>query len=566
MTGNTGTTIPGDLTPTPLSGYPQASIVNPEDLIFISQGGVSKRGTVAQALAAAGAAPTDATYMLLSADSDLPSSRVLQFNATQFTPVDNGAGLTYVVALNFSSAATPLTDNATAVIGTDITPAHSDHRHPINVSATDPVRTTGNPSAGAQPFYARSDHNHGAPPPFTGASAGVNGSLGGVAQPLAGQQAYFLRGDATWAPAPGTGTVTSVALTMPSIFSVAGSPITTAGTLAVTLATEAANTIFAGPTLGADAAPTFRALVAADIPNLDAAKITTGIFPLARGGTNASDAQGARLSILPAVAGQANKALVVNAGETDFTYATVGTGTVTSIGLTGTAAEIAVSGASPITTSGSWVLSLPSALTFTGKTITGGAFTGGTWDNGIIGGSTPAAITSTTLTATAAVALSPANANVVISPTGTGLVTIAPATAGSINNVVIGGSTPLAITGTLVAGNAFVPNLSSVPTNGMYLPASNTLGFAAQSALQFQVLGTASAANYMQIAGGASGTGATLSALGAGTDLDLRLTPKGAGYVFATVGGIKFPDNTTQTTAATAGLTLAQVQAAAVSL
>jgi len=62
------------------------------------------------------------------------------------------------------------------------------------------------------------------------------------------------------------GTVTSVALTMPSIFSVGGSPITTSGTLAVTLADETANFVFAGPTTGAATTPTFRALVAADLP------------------------------------------------------------------------------------------------------------------------------------------------------------------------------------------------------------------------------------------------------------------------------------------------------------
>jgi hypothetical protein len=64
----------------------------------------------------------------------------------------------------------------------------------------------------------------------------------------------------------GTGTVTSVALTMPSIFSVGGSPVTTSGTLAVTLATETANTVWAGPTTGAATTPTFRALVTADLP------------------------------------------------------------------------------------------------------------------------------------------------------------------------------------------------------------------------------------------------------------------------------------------------------------
>lgn len=68
----------------------------------------------------------------------------------------------------------------------------------------------------------------------------------------------------------GTGTVTSVALSLPAIFSVAGSPITTSGTLTATLATQTANTVWSGPTGGGAATPTFRALVAADIPNISA--------------------------------------------------------------------------------------------------------------------------------------------------------------------------------------------------------------------------------------------------------------------------------------------------------
>ena len=71
-----------------------------------------------------------------------------------------------------------------------------------------------------------------------------------------------------WAPAAcgGSGTVTSVAATVPSILSVTGSPITTSGTLALSLATQTANQVFAGPTSGGAATPTFRALASADIP------------------------------------------------------------------------------------------------------------------------------------------------------------------------------------------------------------------------------------------------------------------------------------------------------------
>lgn len=78
-------------------------------------------------------------------------------------------------------------------------------------------------------------------------------------------------------PIAGTGTVTSVALSMPAIFSVAGSPITTSGTLAVTLASQSQNTVWAAPN-GSAGAPTFRSLVAADIPSLSSIYIPLSII------------------------------------------------------------------------------------------------------------------------------------------------------------------------------------------------------------------------------------------------------------------------------------------------
>jgi hypothetical protein len=64
----------------------------------------------------------------------------------------------------------------------------------------------------------------------------------------------------------GGGSVTSVALTMPAEFAVAGSPITSSGTLAVTKNNQNANLVYAGPGSGPAAAPTFRALVSSDLP------------------------------------------------------------------------------------------------------------------------------------------------------------------------------------------------------------------------------------------------------------------------------------------------------------
>lgn len=71
----------------------------------------------------------------------------------------------------------------------------------------------------------------------------------------------------------GGGTVTSVALSLPNIFTVSGSPVTSTGTLTATLASQTANTVWAAPN-GAAGSPTFRALVAADIPTLTASKIS----------------------------------------------------------------------------------------------------------------------------------------------------------------------------------------------------------------------------------------------------------------------------------------------------
>lgn len=57
------------------------------------------------------------------------------------------------------------------------------------------------------------------------------------------------------------------------------------GSATVGFPTQGPNTILAGPTTGGAATPSFRGLVSADIPNLDTAKITTGLMTQARLGT-----------------------------------------------------------------------------------------------------------------------------------------------------------------------------------------------------------------------------------------------------------------------------------------
>jgi hypothetical protein len=67
----------------------------------------------------------------------------------------------------------------------------------------------------------------------------------------------------------GAGTVTSVGLSDGSttpIYSISGSPVTGAGTLTFTLGTQSPNLIFAGPTSGSAAQPSFRTFGLSDLP------------------------------------------------------------------------------------------------------------------------------------------------------------------------------------------------------------------------------------------------------------------------------------------------------------
>ena len=85
----------------------------------------------------------------------------------------------------------------------------------------------------------------------------------------------------------GTGTVTSVGLTTPTDFAVSGSPVTSSGTLALSYTSQSANLVFASPN-GSSGTPSFRNLVAADLPTVSLSSGVTGTLPLSFGGTNAN--------------------------------------------------------------------------------------------------------------------------------------------------------------------------------------------------------------------------------------------------------------------------------------
>ncbi len=98
--------------------------------------------------------------------------------------------------------------------------------------------------------------------------------------PPANGQAYIWNNTSSqWEPG-NVGSVSSVGLSMPTEFSVSGSPITNSGTFSVSWNPQSANTVFAGPTTGTGT-PTFRSLTDADIPD----NITASNYLPLSGGT-----------------------------------------------------------------------------------------------------------------------------------------------------------------------------------------------------------------------------------------------------------------------------------------
>lgn len=72
----------------------------------------------------------------------------------------------------------------------------------------------------------------------------------------------------------GSGTVTSVDVTVPAFLGISGGPITTSGTLAITVNAQSGNKVLASPSGGGSGTPDFRALVAADIPAIAESGVT----------------------------------------------------------------------------------------------------------------------------------------------------------------------------------------------------------------------------------------------------------------------------------------------------
>jgi hypothetical protein len=215
------------------------------------------------------------------------------------------------------------------------------------------------------------------------------------------------------------------------MFTVTNSPVTGSGTLTGALASQTANTVLVAPN-GSAGAPTFRLLAAADIPSLDAAKITTGTLPVARGGTGLTTV---------GTSGQ-----VLSSNGTSLAWANAAGGTVSSVALSGGTTGLTVSG-SPITSSGTITLAGTLAVA-----------------NGGTGATTQAAAANAILPAQAS------NSGKVLSTDGTNVSWAAAAAANVVSNAqnnTKGGTSSLGVMTTSVSETtAFGYSALSLMTNG----------------------------------------------------------------------------------------------------
>jgi hypothetical protein len=263
----------------------------------------------------------------------------------------------------------------------------------------------------------------------------------------------------TVTPGPGTSTISSsalglVTLNMPTaVFDVSVVSGANSETITVTFDTQIANTVWAGPSTGIPALPTFRALVAADIPSLDASKITSGILPIARGGTNSGTALNNNRIMI-----SSGGAIVERAAMTNGQILIGSTGLAPNAAtLTGTTNRVTVTnGAGTITLSTPQNIHTAATPTFSSQTLsaTTNQLTLGTTNTAIISATAPAASRTYTI------ADPGANANFVMDTAGPLVITSTP----------LVGQVLTATSGT--TANWATPTTGTVTSVGLSLPVS----------------------------------------------------------------------------------------------
>lgn len=332
--------------------------------------------------------------------------------------------------------------------------------------------------------------------------------------------------------ASGSGTVTSVSVVTAN--GLAGSVANPTTTPAITLSTTVNAPVLAGNGTAISAATTTGsgAVVLATSPTLVTPALGT---PTALVGTNITGTA-AGLSI----GGNAATATSATSATTATNLAGGSGGTIPYQSAAGTTAMLANGSAGQVlqsngtTLAPSWAAAPAASLTVGSTPISSGTTTRILYDNaGVLGEytitgtgtvvamqtspsfTTPVLGTPTSGTLTNCTGYTVAN----LSGAGTGVLTalgvnvgsagafvtfngaLGTPSSGTVTNLTgtasiningtVGATTPAAGTFTAAIANSFVPNSSSVPSNGIYLPAANTLGWAINSAAELQLTSTA---------------------------------------------------------------------------
>lgn len=296
-----------------------------------------------------------------------------------------------------------------------------------------------------------------------------------------GTTSQYIRGDGSLATFPTipSGTVTSVAASVPTGFSISGSPITSSGTLAITYAagyqgyTSTEATKLSGIEAGADVTDATNVLAAGAVMTTGDQSIagikTFTSFPVTPSSAPTTDYQVANKKYVDDNAG--GSLTVQEVGDTPITG-------VTHINFDG--ATVIDNGSGEVTIEVEGVAG-DTILDLTELTTPAGA------DNMVIvddTDSTTKRITLTNLASFFGDVKGPSSA------TDNAITRFDTTTGKLIQN----SNATIDDNGVLTA-SSFIPSSSTAPTNGMYLPAANTLGWAINGTGEMRLTGTALSPN-----------------------------------------------------------------------
>jgi hypothetical protein len=300
----------------------------------------------------------------------------------------------------------------------------------------------------------------------------------------------------------GTGSVTSVGITdSTSILVVGNSPITGSGNISLSLASQSANRVFVSPN-GSSGTPTFRALLAADLPTVTVAK----------GGTNSTTAL-------------SNNRVMISSGGSIVESSTIDTTELGFLnGIGGLSAGFLKTTGSALTSTGSSTISLTADVSGILPQANGGTGVAGSTSNGqlLIGNGTGFVLG--TITEGSGISVTNGSGSITITNTGlpslntlTGAVAITTGNSGTDFNV------------STSAPNVVLNIPSSSATNRGLLTSADWSTFNAKEPAVTKGNLTEATSSVLTITGGSN------AVIGSGTTIQVKLaTTSQNGYLSST--------------------------------